>query len=64
LIHNRWTAALANTCFGEFTLDVEGGFLRRGREEVKLRPKSFDVLTYLVEHHGRLVTKDALMESI
>jgi DNA-binding winged helix-turn-helix (wHTH) protein/Tol biopolymer transport system component len=51
-------------CFGEFTLDLEGGFLRRGLEEVKLRPKSFEVLTYLVEHHGRLVTKRALMESI
>ena len=51
-------------CFGEFTLDLEGGFLRRGLEEVKLRPKSFEVLTYLLEHHGRLVTKGALMDSI
>jgi DNA-binding winged helix-turn-helix (wHTH) protein/Tol biopolymer transport system component len=51
-------------CFGEFTLDLEGGFLRRGREEVKLRPKSFEVLTYLVEHHGRLVTKRALIDSV
>jgi hypothetical protein len=30
-------------------LDLEGGFLRRGGEEVTLRPKAFEVL-YLVEH--------------
>jgi DNA-binding winged helix-turn-helix (wHTH) protein len=50
--------------FGEFTLDVESGFLRRGLAEVNLRPKSLEVLTYLVEHHGRLVSKDALLVSI
>jgi Tol biopolymer transport system component/DNA-binding winged helix-turn-helix (wHTH) protein len=43
---------------------MEASFLRRGLEEVKLRPKSFEVLTYLVEHHGRLVTKRALMDAI
>jgi DNA-binding winged helix-turn-helix (wHTH) protein len=31
--------------------------LTRGAEEVFLRPKAFEVLTYLVEHHGHLVTK-------
>src|SRR3954447_10602427 len=51
-------------CFGDFTLDAEGGFLRRGVEEVKLRPKPLEVLAYLVEHHGRLVTKHALMQSV
>jgi TolB-like protein/DNA-binding winged helix-turn-helix (wHTH) protein/Tfp pilus assembly protein PilF len=50
--------------FGEFTLDLERGFLRRCGEEVVLRPKSFEVLTYLVEHHGRLVTKDVLTEAV
>jgi DNA-binding winged helix-turn-helix (wHTH) protein len=50
--------------FGEFTLDLEDGTLRRGREEVALRPKSFEALIYLVEHHGRLVPKSALIEAI
>jgi Tol biopolymer transport system component/DNA-binding winged helix-turn-helix (wHTH) protein len=50
--------------FGEFTLDLEGGALTRGGEEITLRPKSFEVLTYLVEHHGQLVTKSALVEAI
>jgi DNA-binding winged helix-turn-helix (wHTH) protein len=50
--------------FGEFTLDLERGMLRRGGEEVALRPKSFEALTYLVEHHGRMVSKSMLIESV
>jgi eukaryotic-like serine/threonine-protein kinase len=50
--------------FGEFTLDLAGGFLRRGADEVALRPKPFEVLVYLVEHHGRLVTKGELTEAV
>jgi eukaryotic-like serine/threonine-protein kinase len=50
--------------FGEFTLDVDEGFLRRRGQEVALRPKSFEVLTYLVEHHGHLVSKAALTEAV
>ena len=50
--------------FGEFTLDLEGGALTRGGEEITLRPKSFEVLTYLVEHHGQLVTKSAIVEAV
>jgi DNA-binding winged helix-turn-helix (wHTH) protein len=51
-------------CFGDYVLDLEGGFLRRRGEEVSLRPKSFEVLACLVKHHRRLVTKAALMETI
>ena len=48
--------------FGEFTFDLDAGFLRRGSAEVTLRPKAFEVLAYLVQHHGRLVTKVELIE--
>ena len=51
-------------CFADFTLDLESGFLRRVGKEVSLRPKSFEVLVYLVEHHGRLVAKRALMDVV
>jgi DNA-binding winged helix-turn-helix (wHTH) protein len=51
-------------CFGEFTLDLDAGLLRRGTQEVTLRSKPFEVLAYLVQHHGRLVTKSALFESV
>lgn len=50
--------------FADFTLDLEDGFLRRGVEEVKLRPKAFELLAYLVEHHGRVVTKTAMIEAV
>src|ERR1043165_9819075 len=56
-LHRRYS-------FGDFTLDLDRGALCRGGEEVTLRPKSFQVLTYFVEHHGRLVTKGELTEKL
>src|SRR3954468_18612987 len=50
--------------FGDFTLDAEHRILRRADEELPLRPKSFEVLAYLVNHHGRLLTKAALMDVV
>lgn len=51
-------------CFRDFTLDLHAGFLRRGTNELPLRPKSFEVLAYLVERNGRLVTREELMAAI
>jgi len=51
--------------FGDFTLDLTRGcLLRRGGEKVKLRPKSFEVLKYLVENGGRLVSKEELIGAV
>lgn len=50
--------------FGDFVMDAESGFLRRGGEEVPLQPKAFEVLTFLVERHGRLVTKEELIDAV
>ncbi len=50
--------------FDDFTLDLGRGCLLRAGQEIKLRPKSFDVLKYLVEHHGRLVSKSDLMQAV
>jgi TolB-like protein/DNA-binding winged helix-turn-helix (wHTH) protein/Tfp pilus assembly protein PilF len=50
--------------FGDFTLDLTRGCLLRGAEEVRLRPKSFEALKYLVENGGRLVSKDELMRAV
>lgn len=50
--------------FGEFTLNLDRGALLRAGAEVKLRPKSFAVLCHLVERHGRLVTKEELLDAI
>ncbi len=50
--------------FLNFTLDVDRATLCRENEEITLRPKSFEVLTYLVEHNGRLVTKAELTDTL
>jgi len=50
--------------FDGFTLDLTRGCLLRGTQEVKLAPKPFDALKYLVENPGRLISKAELIESI
>ena len=52
-------------CFGRFVLDLKRGSLC-GEEggEIKLRPKSFELLRYLVENAGRLVPKDELIKAV
>lgn len=50
--------------FGNFSLELARCSLRRGVEEIQLRPKAFDVLRYLVENPGRLVSKDELMKVV
>ncbi|HEY2934096.1 MAG TPA: tetratricopeptide repeat protein [Acidobacteriota bacterium] len=53
-----------NYVFGEFTLDLGQCRLCRADREIKLRPKPFEVLKYLVENRGRLVTKDEVLQAI
>jgi len=43
-------------------LDPGNQCLWRGEHRVPLTPKAFRVLRYLVEHPGRLVTQDELLE--
>src|SRR5256885_1923225 len=50
--------------FDRFTLDLTRGSLLHGQEEIKLRPKSFEVLNYLVENNGRLISKDELIHAV
>ena len=47
-----------------FRLDRDRAWLWRGDERVALRPKPFDILLYLVERAGALVSKDELLEAI
>ncbi|MGC2186236.1 MAG: tetratricopeptide repeat protein, partial [Terriglobales bacterium] len=53
-----------NYQFGEFILDVTRGCLVKAGEEVKLRPKVYETLKYLVEHPGRLIGKQELMQAV
>src|SRR5215470_3254354 len=50
--------------FEGYTLDIERHSLRTADREVALRPKSFELLRYLVENPDRLVTKDELLKAI
>jgi predicted ATPase/DNA-binding winged helix-turn-helix (wHTH) protein len=50
--------------FGEFTLDIARGCLLRAGAEIKLRPKVYETLKYLVEHPGQLIGKQELMRAV
>ncbi len=50
--------------FEGYTLDIARNVLRTADREVALRPKSFELLRYLVENPDRLVTKEELLNAI
>jgi adenylate cyclase len=58
------TAAFKMFRFEDYTLDLIRGCLRIADQEVELRPKSFEVLRYLVENAGRLVLKDEIIKTV
>jgi len=50
--------------FGSFRLDPAERSLRRDGVPVQLTPKMFDILIFLVERNGQLVSKDELMRAV
>jgi predicted ATPase/DNA-binding winged helix-turn-helix (wHTH) protein len=50
--------------FNEFTLDPQRASLFKADREVKLRPKVYDALFYLLENRGRLVHKEELIQAL
>jgi DNA-binding winged helix-turn-helix (wHTH) protein/tetratricopeptide (TPR) repeat protein len=50
--------------FNGFLLDLTSGCLVKEGHELKLRPKSFRLLEYLVNNRGRLVRKDELIRAL
>jgi TolB-like protein/DNA-binding winged helix-turn-helix (wHTH) protein/Flp pilus assembly protein TadD len=50
--------------FQSFRLDTENQCLWRGEERVPIPPKAYDVLRYLVENPGRLITQDEILEKL
>ena len=53
-----------NYQFGEFTLNITKGCVLKAGEEIKLRPKVYETLKYRVEHSGRLIGKQELMQAV
>jgi len=61
--------SLSTKEFAPFRLDTVNECLWRHRddgdeERIRLTPKAFAVLRYLVEHAGRLVTQNELLEAV
>jgi DNA-binding winged helix-turn-helix (wHTH) protein/tetratricopeptide (TPR) repeat protein len=50
--------------FQSFRLDSTNHCLWNGEERVRIPPKAFDVLRFLVENPDRLVTQDELLEAL
>src|ERR1700674_4421851 len=50
--------------FEGYTLDLTRGCVRNADLEVELRPKSFELLRYLVTNAGRLISKDELVNAV
>lgn len=44
--------------FDQFRLDLQNRVLRRAGTVVPLTPKALDVLLFLIQNAGRIVTKD------
>jgi len=50
--------------FANCELDLARVVLRRAGDEVKLEPKAFDLLAYLLERRGTVVRKEELLDAI
>ena len=50
--------------FDPFCLDLANECLWRGSQAIKLRPKAFAVLDYLLGRPGQLVTKEKLLDAV
>lgn len=51
-------------CLGDLTIDFAARIVRRGRTELSLRPKEFDLLAALIRHRGRVVARDELLREV
>jgi eukaryotic-like serine/threonine-protein kinase len=50
--------------FGEFQLDVRARSLRRDKTVVPLNSRAFDVLLYLVQNSGKVLTREELLKNV
>lgn len=63
--HPRQTDSTQSTLyFGTFQLHLATRSLHAGGRQLELRPKNFDLLLYLLENRGRLITKNECLEQV
>ena len=63
-LHPARRIAHPSIAFGPFVLDPANEILTREGRQVRLRPKTFAMLAYLVAAAGRLVTKQDLLDDL
>ena len=56
--------AAREIAFGKFRLDLTNECLWQGTRSISLRPKAFSVLKLLLEHPGRLVSKQEVLDTV
>lgn len=49
---------------GDLAVDLETRRVTRGTQEVVLTPREFDLLAYLLRHHGQIVTRPMLARDV
>lgn len=49
---------------GDLALDMESRRVLRGAKEIALTPREFDLLAYLIRHHGQTVTRQMLAKDV
>lgn len=49
---------------GDLALDVESRRVLRGSQEIAVTPREFDLLAYLLRHHGQTVTRQMLAKDV
>ena len=52
------------TRVGDLTIDFGARLVRRGQDEITLRPKEFDLFAALVRHRGRVVSRVDLLREV
>jgi two-component system alkaline phosphatase synthesis response regulator PhoP len=50
--------------YGPLTVDVDRHLVRAGSEEVRLTAKEFVLLQYLMQHRGRVLSRDLLLSDV
>ncbi|MBP8303666.1 MAG: response regulator transcription factor [Phycisphaerae bacterium] len=63
-LRRRRRAEPSTVAFGDLCLDLGARRLMRGREEVKLSPKEFQLLEFLVQRPGRALTRDEILNGV
>jgi len=63
-VRKQGLAAVATFQFGDVSVDFERGEARKGDAPVPLAAKEFELLRYLVNRRGKVVSREELLESV